>query len=149
MLNNLKQQFMKTKFRNLFLTAVVIYGALMLMSLRIIQAPAAWVAPKYADTITNPLKNNAASIDEGKKTYVKLCVVCHGEKGKGDGLGAAALNPKPADHTSDKVQSQSDGAIFWKLTKGKAPMASYEKTLTATQRWQVVNYMRTLKKAKK
>jgi cytochrome c5 len=27
--------------------------------------------------------------------WTKRCVVCHGKQGKGDGPGAAALNPKP------------------------------------------------------
>ncbi len=103
-----------------------------------------WIAPASADTIKNPLKGNAASIDDGKKLYAKFCVVCHGEKGKGDGVAAAGLTPRPADHSSEKIQKQSDGALFWKLTTGRAPMASY-KQFSAEQRWALVNFMRTLK----
>lgn len=111
-----------------------------------LQQKTPWVAPSSADTIKNPLKGNADATTAGKKLYATYCVVCHGDKGKGDGIAAAGLNPRPADHTSAKVQSQTDGAIFWKLTNGRPPMASYAKTLTVTQRWQVINYMRTLKK---
>jgi len=110
-----------------------------------IQSKGPWVAPKSADTIKNLLKGKADAIAAGKKIYGTYCSVCHGDKGRGDGIAAAGLNPKPADHTSAKFQSQSDGAIYWKLTTGRAPMASYDKTLTLTQRWQVINYMRTLK----
>ena len=112
------------------------------------QAKAAWVAPASADTIKNPLKGKADAVTAGKKIYGTYCVVCHGDKGKGDGIAAAGLNPRPADHSAAKFQSQSDGAIYWKLTTGRAPMASYDKTLTVTQRWQVINYMRTLKSGK-
>ena len=42
------------------------------------------------------------------------------------------------------VKKQSDGALFWKLTEGKAPMPAYDKTLSETDRWQVINYLRTL-----
>lgn len=114
-----------------------------------IQAKGAWVAPASADNVANPLKGQADAAAAGKKLYATYCAVCHGDKGKGDGIAAAGLNPKPADHTSAKVQGQTDGAIFWKITTGRAPiasMASYEKTLTETQRWQLVDFIRTLAK---
>jgi mono/diheme cytochrome c family protein len=105
-----------------------------------------WVAPSSANAMINPFKGNEKATMDGKKIYVQYCVVCHGDKGKGDGIAAAGLNPKPADHTSDKIQCQSDGAIFWKMTTGRSPMASYEKSLTVDQRWELVNYIRTFKK---
>src|SRR5580693_7203630 len=113
-----------------------------------IQQRAEWVAPSWSDTVKNPFRGKPDAIAAGKKIYGTYCNVCHGDKGKGDGIAAAGLNPKPADHSAAKFQKQSDGAIYWKLTTGRAPMASYDKTLTVTQRWQVVNYMRTLKAAK-
>jgi mono/diheme cytochrome c family protein len=103
-----------------------------------------WLAPATANAMVNPLKGNAESIVAGKKVYVQLCVVCHGDKGKGDGIAGVNLTPRPADHSLPKFQKQADGAIFWKISTGKAPMASYEKLLTPTQRWQVINYLRTL-----
>ena len=106
-----------------------------------------WKAPASADAVKNPMKGVAAAVVEGKKLYTQYCVVCHGVKGKGDGPAAMALNPKPADHSSEKIQSQTDGAIFWKMTTGRTPMASYATTLTEVQRWQLVCYIRTLKKA--
>ena len=124
-------------------------GSLLLFSFEMVQQPSPWVAPKDADAVSNPLKDNATAVPEGKKLYVKYCVVCHGDKGKGDGIAAPSLNPRPADHSCEKVQSQTDGAIFWKMTTGRAPMASYAKSLTETQRWQLVDYIRTLNKVKK
>jgi mono/diheme cytochrome c family protein len=108
-----------------------------------------WVAPKDADNLKNPVAGNAAAAAAGKQLYMQYCMVCHGEKGRGDGVAAPGLNPKPADHTSAAVQAQTDGAIFWKMTNGRAPMAAYQNTLTETQRWDLVNYIRTLKKPDK
>jgi mono/diheme cytochrome c family protein len=103
-----------------------------------------WVAPKEADATKNPLKDDALATADGKKLYVKLCAVCHGEKGKGDGPAGIMLSPRPANHSSMKVQSQSDGALYWKITTGRAPMASYNTSLKDAQRWGLVNYIRTL-----
>ena len=112
------------------------------------QSKKVFKAPPSADEIKNPIPGDAASIIEGKKTYTTFCAACHGNKGKGDGVAAAGLQKPPADHTSAAVQSQSDGAIFWKLTNGNNPMPSYA-SLTPTQRWQLVNYIRTLAKSPK
>ena len=105
--------------------------------------------PAYADTISNPIKGDVTSIAEGKKIYTRFCVTCHGTKGKGDGIAAPGLAKPPADHTSDFVQKQKDGALFWIITAGNRPMPTYKTTLTTVQRWQVVNYIRTLAKEKK
>ncbi len=108
-----------------------------------------WVAPKEADKVINPIEGSESGAKAGKKLYANYCVICHGAKGKGDGVAGAALNPKPANFTKDKFQNQTDGAIFWKLTEGRSPMASYKTILTEEQRWQLVNYTRTLKKVAK
>ena len=43
---------------------------------------------------------------EAKKYFDTTCVVCHGKDGKGDGPGAAALNPKPRNYTDVKWQEE-------------------------------------------
>ncbi len=105
-------------------------------------------SPASADAVINPLKGNAQATAEGKKIYTQYCVTCHGSKGKGDGIAAPGLSKPPADHTSDFVQKQTDGALFWIISAGNNPMPTYKTTLTETQRWQVVNYIRTLAKSK-
>ena len=108
-----------------------------------------WVAPKEADKHINPIKGSLEGTKAGKKLYTKYCTICHGPKGKGDGIGGASLNPKPADFTKDKFQNQSDGAIHWKITEGRSPMAAYKNILSEEERWELVNYLRTFKKTPK
>lgn len=108
-----------------------------------------WISPPEADKVNNPFTGNATSTIEGKKLYSQICIVCHGEKGKGDGIAGIALSPRPANFSSQKVQIQSDGAIFWKITEGRPPMAGYKSILTEAQRWQLVNYLRTFNNLKK
>ncbi len=105
-----------------------------------------WVAPSSADKIINPLKNDTKAAASGKKLFKVMCVVCHGVKGKGDGIGGAGLTTKPTNLTSVEFQSQTDGAIFWKIAEGRAPMASYESLIPEKKRWELINYIRTLKK---
>jgi mono/diheme cytochrome c family protein len=130
--------------KGLFLVVGLI--ALILIFYRSFAQTNPWVAPKEADNIKNPLAGNTAVITEAKTLYTGNCGPCHGDKGRGDGPAAAGLNPKPADHTSAAVQTQTDGAIFWKLSEGKAPMPAYKKIFTEQQRWELVNFIRTLAK---
>jgi mono/diheme cytochrome c family protein len=108
------------------------------------QSTTPWIAPKDADNVKNPIAGNTSVLPEAKALYIANCGPCHGDKGRGDGPAAAGLNPKPADHSSAIVQSESDGALFWKMSEGRAPMPSYKKIFTDQQRWELINYIRTL-----
>jgi mono/diheme cytochrome c family protein len=108
-----------------------------------------WEPPKTADDIHNPFTNDAAATQEGKTNYHLYCAPCHGDKGRGDGAAAAGLSVKPADHSSAAIQSKSDGALFWEMSEGHSPMPAYKTTLTEQQRWQLVNFIRTLAKTHK
>ena len=110
------------------------------------QTKTPWVAPAAANKVKNPLHGNTAVLKDAQKLYTSTCAPCHGNKGMGDGPAAAALNPRPADHTSNAIQSETDGSLFWKMTNGRGAMQSYKTTFTDAQRWSLVNYIRTLKK---
>jgi mono/diheme cytochrome c family protein len=104
-----------------------------------------WDTPAWTDTITNPLAHVPAAADSGRVLYMKVCSVCHGTGGKGDGVASAGLTIKPANHTSAMVQMQTDGSLFYELSNGHAPMPAYKTTLTEKQRWQLICFIRTLK----
>ena len=108
-----------------------------------------WIAPKEADDLKNPLADKTDVLPNAKVMYTTYCAPCHGNKGKGDGPAAAGLTKKPADHSSAYVQTQTDGAIFWMISEGHTPMPSYKVAFTETQRWALVNYIRTLAKTPK
>ena len=106
-----------------------------------------WVAPASAKEITNPVssKNKNSSAKKGRKLFTQYCIVCHGKMGKGDGVGGKTLNPKPANLTSDAVQKQVDGEIFWKISNGRNAMIKWGPIISENDRWALVNYVRTLK----
>lgn len=103
-----------------------------------------WKAPARAAKKKNPVAVDEASLAAGKKFYRKECESCHGTKGKGDGSAAKDLERSPGDLSNSKLWEQSDGALFWKISTGRKPMPAYEETLAETERWHVVNYVRTL-----
>lgn len=105
-----------------------------------------WNAPASADAVKNPLTGNAQATKEGAALFSKQCLMCHGAKGMGDGIVGINLNPRPGNLLLPKAQKLSDGAIFWKISNGKAPMPTFKGALTETQRWQLVNYVRELEK---
>lgn len=94
----------------------------------------------------NPVPADQASIDRGDELYHITCSLCHGDQGKGDGPVAIYLQNKPADLTSLGVQSLNDGGIFLVISTGiDGKMPALNENLTVHERWDVVNYLRTLK----
>jgi len=92
----------------------------------------------------NPVPANANTIALGQKLFVSNCMICHGQAGKGDGPGGAALEKRPTDLTARVRAGATDGELFWKITEGRSPMLSWKGSLTETQRWELVDYIKTL-----
>lgn len=97
----------------------------------------------------NPAPADPASIARGKDFYITSCYVCHGG-GDGNGPVAEKLTRKPADLTGVNVQELSDGEIFMVITSGvkfsdnQISMPDLRENLAANDRWDVVNYVRSL-----
>jgi mono/diheme cytochrome c family protein len=106
-----------------------------------------WVAPPREARKANPLPDDAATVAKGKAVFMAQCVSCHGETGVGNGPAAKDLAKHPGDLTSQGVQDQPDGALFWKISTGRAPMTSFQGVLSAEERWQVIRFVRTFGKA--
>lgn len=98
--------------------------------------PAQWLAPASAAAVRNPLSATPDVVAGGARVYEERCSQCHG--------GEAAGSDWAPDLTSARVQRQSDGALYWKLSSGNAyqgmPGFSF---LPPAQRWQLVLYLRS------
>jgi len=121
--------------------ALALICVLSIASGAVAQTP--WVAPEAERARKNPLASDSKSVEQGERLAKTNCASCHGFKGKGDGAAAVALNPKPADWTSARVQSESDGEIFWKITNGRGAMPSW-RHLPENDRWTLIRYIRSL-----
>jgi mono/diheme cytochrome c family protein len=94
----------------------------------------------------NPVESDEISVTRGEAFFKVNCVMCHDEEGRGNGVIANFLvNKKPADLTSDLIQSKSDGALFIAISNGiPGGMPALNENLTVRDRWDVVNYLRTI-----
>src|ERR1039457_6277763 len=101
-----------------------------------------WVAPDRASHLANPVTTSADVVKRGQGLFKRDCEQCNGKAGHGDGPQASSLNPKLADLASERVQSQVDGAIFWKISEGRGMMP--KATLGESEKWAVIDYLRTL-----
>ena len=125
--------------------AALLAAGLALMVVGTVWADTPWTAPDLAKSKKNPIAANSKVAVQGKKLAQTNCASCHGTTGTGNGPAAVALNPKPADWTSKKTQEATDGEIYWKITTGRGSMPSW-KHLPETDRWAIVQYIRTLRK---
>jgi mono/diheme cytochrome c family protein len=102
-----------------------------------------WLVPAEASATANPIPSTPDALGNGSAIYHQSCMVCHGAEGNGDGQGATFLVPKPASFADPAFAKQADGAIFWKITTGRNAMPVFKTLLTDTQRWQLVDFLRT------
>lgn len=131
------------------LVALIVFAGLTGISFTVSnnQPKKPWPIPDAAKNAKSAVASSAASIAEGKTLYATHCKSCHGTKGLGDGSKAAQLKTEPGDFSSAAFQAQTDGAIFYKTSEGRDDMPSFKKKLPeAEDRWNLVNYLRTLKK---
>jgi mono/diheme cytochrome c family protein len=112
-----------------------------------------WMEPEMsAETATqNPTTPVTESLANGKLKFNTYCLVCHGDTDAINEAGFAATKINDLGMIAPAVITLtpffSDGYIFHKVKYGGAVMPTLGYATTATDRWDIVNYIRTLEKA--
>ena len=95
--------------------------------------------------------NAHADIEKAKLIYRENCAPCHGDSGKGDGVGARSLPKRPADHTDSAVmRSRSDTFLRDVIAKGGSAMGlssfmpAWQGVLNEKEVDDLVGYIRSL-----
>lgn len=96
--------------------------------------------------LRNPLPLNRHNIERGRKIYTNYCMVCHGERGLGDGPIVDPF-PIPKSLQSADMLRWNDGHLFHVITKGQGVMPSYAQQIPVQDRWAVIHYVRALQRA--
>ncbi len=133
---------MKTKLNSILSIGFMVVFMLALVAFTAPQDD--WEVPAEYKT----MENEFAGEDEdgiGEDLYKQHCKSCHGKEGYGDGTKANEIETEMRDLTSEEVQSQSDGELFYKGIIGRDEMPNFEKKIKDDEdRWMLVNYMRAL-----
>jgi mono/diheme cytochrome c family protein len=91
----------------------------------------------------NPVEATAASVANGNRLFHIYCAACHGPEAKGNGPVAKKFIPPP-DLTMEVFRQRPDGFIYETIRTGGPIMPSQGDALLAQERWDIVNYLRTL-----
>ena len=81
---------------------------------------------------------------KGKIIYETNCVICHGERGKGDGLLGATLRPPPTDLTGPEARAKSDKDLRTVIHEGRGVMPAWKFRLKEQDIQNVLAYIRSL-----
>lgn len=102
-----------------------------------------WRAPPKFANKRNPYPPGPHSLEIGQALYYDECRQCHGQSGLGDGELAGGLTSHVIDLNRSDVISQSDGELFWKISKGRGEMPGYKRKLSKDEIWHLINFMRS------
>jgi mono/diheme cytochrome c family protein len=126
----------------------MVFGLRALIAVAVLLSPSQDPDPR---TIENPVPTSAESLAAGAKNYDKLCALCHGAIGSGDGklaAATAAYGARPSNLTDDVWDHGStDGEIFVVIRDGIGPdfnMPGFKRRLQDAEIWDLVNYVRRL-----
>ncbi len=104
-------------------------------------AQTSWEVPADRASKTSPYLFDENMKRQGEELYKRSCASCHGMPGEGNNI--KTLLPIPPDVKEKKVQNQSDGALFYKITEGRGAMPSFKYSLSEKERWQIISFIRS------
>ena len=99
-----------------------------------------WVVPEDQQSKLADFAFDDATIQAGENVYLINCKSCHGDPGKAN---YTQLNPLPSDPVEEKIQSNSDGELYYKIREGRSLMPKFKNILSAQQVWEVIAFIRS------
>ena len=124
---------------------------------RVVEDPAdrfSWLLPEMMieTALPNPVEHVSASLVNGQLKYNTYCLVCHGDSAAINETGFAATKINDLGMIAPAVITLTpdftDGYIYHKVKYGGAVMPSLGYATTDRDRWDIINYIRTLEKGR-
>ena len=94
-----------------------------------------------------PIEVNNELMSLGQHKYTIYCLPCHGATGDGNGITKQYGMIATASYHDKRLRTMPEGEIFQTITHGKGQMNSQYDKLSATERWAVIAYVRSLQRA--
>ena len=132
--------------REIFYNAKPVAGAMALGELAEYTLPDDSAGYAMSASVKNPLTSLTRKDSlEASRLFNINCAICHGVEGKANGpLSTSGKIGAVANLTLDLYISMADGTMYHSIFYGKNNMGSYASQLSRKQRWQMVQYIRTL-----
>ncbi len=102
-------------------------------------------AENAGEVLHNPLENHEIDLNRGAFIYAAFCQTCHGLNGDGDGPVTKRGVPPPPSIKTDKVHNMKDGELYYLISRGIGNMPGYDIQIKREDRWQVTEFIKTLK----
>lgn len=96
--------------------------------------------------LKNPMPNNPANMEEGKRLFETYCWQCHGKEGTPQGSIIAAGKFPPPTWDFGKfalLKTLPEGKMYHSITYGRNLMGSHASQLSPDQRWLIINYIKS------
>lgn len=102
--------------------------------------------------VANPLpKLDTTQFIEAERLYLINCGICHGSKLDGQGVLHKRTDGTDGPYIAapanlvglPQYMNMPEGQMFFSVTYGKGQMGSYASQLSTTQRWMVIQYIKT------
>lgn len=94
--------------------------------------------------LENSVPADKGSVARGQALYTTNCRMCHGHKAGEPGAVGRHLVPPPPSPYQERIRNLSDADIFKRITFGFGRMPPFQNRLLPRERWDVVNFLRTL-----
>lgn len=92
------------------------------------------------------LAQTSEGLDRGQAIYTEHCMDCHGAAGKGDGVKAPFLSPRPGNLVSAATSAKTDKELLRTIAQGKprTAMPAWQDRLSNEDQQAVLRYIRSL-----
>ncbi len=93
-----------------------------------------------------PATPPASPEDPGRRIYETRCLDCHGPYGRGDGVRAPFLSPRPGNLVSAATSAKSDKDLLKIIANGRprTAMPAWKGELSDEEQEAVLRYIRSL-----
>lgn len=90
--------------------------------------------------------SSSSTTDVGRRIYEQRCVDCHGPQGRGDGVKAPFLSPRPGSLISAATSAKSDKDLLKIIANGRprTAMPAWKDELSEEEQREVLRYIRSL-----